>query len=81
MAYSLSQIKGDFVFTPIQVELISTLEKNYAMTRTDLVKNLEKPRTTIYDNLVSLINMNIVKKYSRPTRSRGRPLVFFKIAD
>jgi predicted transcriptional regulator len=67
------------MWSPLQKELVKVLEDNGPMTRKDLVKNVDKPRTTVYDNLMGLIQSNIVKKYSRPTNARGRPLVFFKL--
>lgn len=65
----------------IQGELIKTLEKNGAMTRAQMVQALEKPRTTIYDNLATLINREIVHKFSRQVNARGRPVVFFRLRD
>ncbi len=67
------------IFSPLQKELVDLLEKNGPMTRAELVNNLNSPRTTIYDNLMRLSNYNMIKKFSRPTNSRGRPLVFFKL--
>ena len=77
----LDNTNGDLMWSPLQKELMDMLEKNGPMTRNDLVKKVDKPRTTVYDNLMGLIQHNIVKKYSRPTNARGRPLVFFKISD
>jgi uncharacterized membrane protein len=71
--------EDEILFSPIQKEIISLLEKNGPMTRADLVKSLESPRTTVYDNLMRLSNHNLIKKISRPTNSRGRPLIFFKL--
>lgn len=74
-------IPTDIMLSPLQKDLIKTLEKNGPMTRADLVRSVDKPRSTIYDNLVGLIRHNVVKKYSRPTNSIGRPLVFFKVME
>jgi len=65
----------------LQGDLIKTLEKNGAMTRAQMVQALEKPRTTIYDNLAVLINHEVVKKFSRQVNVRGRPVVFFKLKE
>ena len=51
------------------------------MTRADLVNQVDHPRTTVYDNLMRLQHHNLVRKFSRPTNSRGRPLVFFKVIE
>lgn len=64
-----------------QGELIKTLEKNGAMTRAQMVQALDKPRTTIYDNLAILIKREVVKKFSRQVNARGRPVVFFKLKE
>lgn len=77
----LSKFEDGMIFSPLQKELLEILEKNGPMTRAELVKNLKSPRTTIYDNLMRLNNYNLIKKFSRPTNSRGRPLVFFKVVE
>jgi len=69
----------ELMWSPLQREIINTLEKNGPMTRADLVKHVDKPRTTVYDNLLGLIRHDIVMKYSQPLDHRGRPLVFFSI--
>lgn len=69
----------DIFFSPLQRKLLEILEKNGPMTRPDLIKSLDYPRTTIYDNLMRLSGLNLVKKFTRPTNIRGRPLVFFKL--
>ena len=77
----LNQYEGGEIFSPLQKDLMSALSKKGPMTRAEIVKEINKPRTTVYDNLMGLMAHNIVKKYSRPTNSRGRPLVFFKIQE
>jgi len=67
------------IFSPLQIKLMEILEKNGPMTRTDLVKITKTSRSTLYDNLMRLFNLNCVKKFSRPTNSQGRPLIFFKL--
>jgi predicted ArsR family transcriptional regulator len=64
---------------PLRDLLFKTLEINGAMTRAQIVQAIEKPRTTIYDNLDALINQKKVKKFSRQVNARGRPVVFFKL--
>lgn len=71
----------DVMFSPLQIELVEALNKKGPMTRSELVASIDKPRTTVYDNLMRLMAHNLVKKYSRPTNSRGRPLVFFKVVE
>jgi predicted transcriptional regulator len=78
---TMSQMADLDLLSPIQKELIHALQKKGPMTRAEIVRELNKPRTTLYDNLMGLMARNIVKKYSRPTNSRGRPLVFFRIQE
>ena len=68
----------DFL-SPIQYNLLKTLDNIGPSTRTDLVKYLNTPRTTIYDNLVKLQKRKLIEKFSRIDGKRGRPLVFWKI--
>jgi predicted ArsR family transcriptional regulator len=77
----LTKFENGEIFSPLQKDLISALQKKGPMTRAEIVKTINKPRTTIYDNLMGLMSQNLIKKYSRPTNSRGRPLVFFKLQE
>lgn len=77
----LTKYEDGMIFSPLQKELLHVLEKHGPMTRAELVKNVDSPRTTVYDNLMRLNNYNLIKKFSRPTNSRGRPLVFFKLTE
>ncbi|MFW9828860.1 MAG: hypothetical protein ACFFEY_14810 [Candidatus Thorarchaeota archaeon] len=67
--------------SPIQLNLIKTLKDIGPLTRRDLVKKLETPRTTIYDNLIKLQKRKVVEKFSRNNGKRGRPLIFWRIKD
>ena len=78
---NLSKFEDESMFSPLQKELLQLLEDKGPMTRADLVKSVESPRTTVYDNLMRLSNYNLVRKFSRPTNFRGRPLVFFKLSE
>lgn len=81
MVINLEKYENGEIFSPLQKELIGVLEKNGPMTRADLVKSVDSPRTTVYDNLMRLQNFNLIRKFSRPTNNRGRPLVFFKLTS
>lgn len=65
--------------TPLQSVIVRTLSIVDSLTRQDLVNQLETPRTTLYDNLLKLQNLNIVEKYSLNVGKRGRPLVFWRL--
>lgn len=62
---------------------IKDLLKNGALTRDQMVKALDIPRTTIYDSLKVLIKLGIVVKYPefKPERNRGRPKILFALKD
>ena len=74
---SYSESKG--FLSPIQYNLLKTLEETGPSTRKELVKYLDTPRTTIYDNLVKLQKRKLIEKFSRSDGHRGRPLVFWKL--
>jgi predicted ArsR family transcriptional regulator len=65
--------------TNIQQNLYDILRINGDMTRKQLKKELNIPRTTIYDNLVKLQKRKLIEKYSKNNGKRGRPKVFWKI--
>jgi len=65
--------------SPIQHDIIKSLEKNGPLTRKELVNELKTARTTIYDNLKKLMKMKRVEKFTRNDGKRGRSLVFWKI--
>ncbi len=67
--------------TPIQYNLIRKLQNNGPSTRKDLVKVLNSPRTTIYDNLLKLQKIKLIEKFTRTNGMRGRPLVFWKLKE
>ena len=67
--------------TPIQYRLIEILKNNGPLTRKTLVKELETPRTTIYDNLLKLQKRKLIEKFSRNNGMRGRSHVYWKIKD
>lgn len=64
--------------SPTQFNLIKALKEVGPLTRSELVKELSTPRTTIYDNLVKLQKRKLIEKFSRNNGGRGRPLVFWK---
>jgi predicted transcriptional regulator len=70
--------KTDIIISPLQADLLKILKEEGAKTRRELIALVDKPRTTIYDNIVGLIQNKIVKKYAVPTNARGRPLVYFE---
>ena len=76
----LEELKQSKEFlTPIQNNLVKTLDDKGPLTRRELVKALGTPRTTIYDNLLKLQKLRVVEKFSRNEGKRGRPMIFWKV--
>ena len=69
------------LISPIQYNLVKLLKKNGSLTRRELVKRLNKPRTTIFDNLIKLHNRKIVEKLTRNSGKIGRPKVYWKLSQ
>lgn len=67
--------------TPLQNNLVKSLQRTGPTTRRDLVRLLNTPRTTIYDNLLKLHKRKIIEKITRNNGKRGRPLVFWKMKE
>lgn len=67
------------ILSAIQTEILEYLRKNGHVIRRSMVRDMNHPRTTLYDNLLKLQKMKLVEKYSRSDGDRGRPLVYWKI--
>lgn len=63
----------------IQLQLVNILEKYGELNREQMVKFLKRPRTTIYDNIIILVNRGLIKKFPKMINHKGRPIVFFKL--
>lgn len=61
--------------------IYNLLIENGPMTRDDIVRLTNLPRTTIYDHLVKLMIKGMVEKYSLITNKRGRPPVYYRITN
>lgn len=59
-------------------DLITELLIEGPQQRSELVARFNKPRTTIYEHLIKLMNMGWVEKYNKHTGKSGRPRVFFE---
>jgi len=76
-----NEINSKEYLTPIQYSLIKKLQTIGPSTRRDLVKVLNSPRTTIYDNLLKLQKRKLIEKFTRNNGMRGRPLVFWRLKE
>ena len=73
------RVNSNYNLTPIQNNLIKTLNEVGPLTRRELVRKLNTPRTTIYDNLLKLQKRKVIEKFTRNNGKRGRPLVVWKL--
>jgi len=57
--------------------------KDKDLTRDEISSSLNKPRSTIYDNLEKLEENNMVMRYSLPENcvGKGRPPVYWSSLD
>lgn len=65
----------------IQRNIVKALWKTKKLQRAGLVKILERPRTTIYDNLAQMEKVGIVEKLSRNAGNIGRPKIFWNLTN
>ncbi|TFG05457.1 MAG: hypothetical protein EU536_01775 [Promethearchaeota archaeon] len=79
---SAFEYKGRGVFEPIiniKEYLFRTIADKGPITRSELTKETGIPRTTIYDTIVKLTLDEQIRKFSVPSKRRGRPRVFYEI--
>jgi uncharacterized membrane protein len=58
--------------------VLETLLQVSDITRSELVKLCDLPRTTIYDSLVRLERLGIVERYFEERTTRGRPKTYYR---
>ncbi len=82
----LISIRRDYLYsqdydttTEIDQLIMKLLSVHGELTRSEMVKLTGIPRSTLYDNLVKLIEKGSIVKESIPRSSRGRPKVVFKL--
>lgn len=63
----------------IQIKILIVLSKGKSLTRNQLIESIKVSRTTIYDNLEKLLNVNLIRKFSKRIGNIGRPLVYWYI--
>ena len=80
VARTVMEMKDVLGLSPLEQELLEVLSEK-PMTRGAIVQILERPRTTVYDNLKRLQNKDLVFKWTKYTNTRGRPEVFFNLTD
>jgi len=66
----------------LQIRLILLLEEKGPLRRKDLVQELNRPRSTIYDNLNQLHKEDKVESFRKKTNGkRGAPYTFWRIKE
>ena len=75
---SVSQEEEIQNLSPLQCIIIDVLKRG-SNTRKELEKELNTPRTTIYDNLIKLQKHEIIEKSTRNTGQIGRPKIYWSI--
>lgn len=68
----------EYKLSDFQKKILKIL-KEKDCDRKELVKLLDKPRSTMYDNLALLVDLGMIRKYQKLEHSRGRPRVFYKL--
>ena len=61
--------------------ILKLLDEKGALPRKEIVKALNTPRSTVYDNLLQLQKRKIVEKFSRSNGKRGRSVVYWKLSE
>jgi len=66
--------------TAIQVEILEYVRTHGPIDRRSMVRDLDYPRTTLYDNLAKIKKKGLVESYKSDNQgARGRPLVKWKL--
>lgn len=78
----MALLNNEIELSPLQFEIYCLLFNNPdGLVRREIVKKLDTPRTTIFDNLVKLHQKKIVERVSKNNGKRGRPKIFWKIKE
>lgn len=66
--------------SPIQAQILKSLTSG-AIPRREIVRIVNKPRTTVYNNLYTLWKKKLVVKIKKYNGKRGRSLVYWEIKE
>jgi len=69
------------IILPLEYQIYDLLKRKGPLNRNEMILEISKARSTIYNSLDRLMLRDIVKKFSQPTMDRGRPVVYFKIKE
>lgn len=69
----------DIILSPIQEQLLELLYIHKEMERADIIATVNRPETTVNDNLATLVRLRLIRKVSRLTNVRGRPKKIYRL--
>ena len=69
------------MITDIQAKILKLLLKYRFLNRYELVIKSNIPRSTLYDNLEKLLNMNYINRIKQKRKSVGRPSIVWFIKN
>ena len=76
------KIRGRWIIdSDIKLEnfLYNLIKDRGPITRGELSKLTNIPRTTLYDYIIEFVRNNKIEKYPVSTKKRGRPLIYYRI--
>ncbi|MHA1299722.1 MAG: hypothetical protein ACTSO9_09825 [Candidatus Helarchaeota archaeon] len=78
------KIRGRWIIdsdTKLENFLFNLIKEKGPITRGELSKLTNIPRTTLYDYIIEFINNNEIEKFPVSTKKRGRPLIYYRIVQ
>ncbi|MHA1378459.1 MAG: hypothetical protein ACTSRG_08765 [Candidatus Helarchaeota archaeon] len=81
---SPKKIRGRWLIdsdTNLQNFIFNLIKNKGPITRGELSKLTNIPRTTLYDYIIGFVKKNEIEKFPVPAKKRGRPLIYYKIVE
>ena len=78
------KVRGRWILdsdTKIEKYLYNLIKEKGPVTRGELSKLTNIPRTTLYDYIIEFVKNNTIEKYPVSNKKRGRPLIYYKIVE
>lgn len=67
--------------TEIQFQILKALQEQGTLTRYDIMKIINRPGSTVHENLVKLVQKGYIVDQVRIVEKKGRPTYYFKLKD
>ena len=61
--------------------LYQLIKEKGPITRGEISKLTNIPRTTLYDYIIEFVRENKIEKFPVSTKKRGRPLIYYRIVE